>query len=157
MLERKLEPQRPTGAFIGASWAALIIGLGSYLIGLWNAPLMELNEKGYYLAVLVLGLFAAISVQKAVRDRIEGVPVTNIYYGISWFVVVLALVMLAVGLWNADQLLLSEKGFYGVSMAMALYASIAVQKNVRDLAAFGDLEKEKKERKTPFSPPETGL
>ena len=129
-----IEPQRPTGAFIGASWAALLIGLGAYVVGLWNANMM-LNEKGYYLAVLILGLFAAISVQKSVRDKSEGIPVTAIYFGISWFVVIISLAMLVIGLWNAE-LLLSEKGFYGVSMALALFGAIAVQKNVRDLEVF---------------------
>ena len=40
-------------------------------------------------------------------------------------------VLLAVGLWNAD-LLLSEKGFYGMSFLLSLFAAIAVQKNTRD-------------------------
>lgn len=54
---------RPTAAFVGASWSALIIGMAAYLIGLWNAR-MQLNEKGYYLVLLLYGLFAAISLQK---------------------------------------------------------------------------------------------
>ena len=54
---------RPTAAFVGASWGALIIGMAAYLIGLWNAQ-MQLNEKGYYLVLLLYGLFAAISLQK---------------------------------------------------------------------------------------------
>ena len=54
----------------------------SYSIGLWNAQ-MPLNEKGYYFTVLMYGLFSAVSVQKSVRDRMEGIPVTNLYYGIS--------------------------------------------------------------------------
>ena len=66
----------PTSAFKGASWAALIIGVAAYLIGLFNAT-MELNEKGYYFAVLVFGLYAAISLQKAVRDKDEEIPVTS--------------------------------------------------------------------------------
>ncbi len=133
-MAEKITMQKPTAAFIGASWFALIIGMGAYLIGLWNAS-MELNEKGYYLTVLLFGLFAAISVQKAVRDRSEGIPVTGIYYGIAWFCVVAALTLLTVGLFNAE-MLLSEKGFYGVAMAMSLFAATAVQKNVRDLALF---------------------
>jgi uncharacterized membrane protein YiaA len=36
---------RPTAAFVGASWGALIIGMAAYLIGLWNAQI-QLNEKG---------------------------------------------------------------------------------------------------------------
>jgi hypothetical protein len=39
--------QQPSSAFIGASWAALLIGVAGFLIGLGNAD-MALNEKGYY-------------------------------------------------------------------------------------------------------------
>ena len=127
--------QKPTAAFIGASWLALMIGMLTYLIGLFNAR-MELNEKGYYFTVLVFGLFAAVSLQKTVRDRAEKLPVTNLYYGIAWCAVALALGLLAIGLWNAGSMTLSEKGFYGIGFAMSLFASVAVQKNVRDLARF---------------------
>lgn len=102
----------------------------AYIIGLWNAQ-MALNEKGYYFAALMYGLFSAISVQKSVRDRLEGIPVTNLYYAISWFSTVLAILLLVVGLWNAT-LTLSEKGFYAMSFALSLFAAIAVQKNTRD-------------------------
>ena len=70
--------QRPSGAFVGAAWTALIIGLGAYLIGLWNAG-MALNEKGYYLTLLLYGSFAAVSLQKTLRDRAEGQRVTAMY------------------------------------------------------------------------------
>ncbi|WP_312518295.1 inner membrane protein YiaA [Massilia sp.] len=126
---------RPTGAFVGASWGALLIGMAAYLIGLWNAQ-MQLNEKGYYLTLLLYGLFAAISLQKTVRDRAEGVPVTGLYSGLCWFSLFTAILLLSVGLWNAT-LELSEKGFYAISFALALFAVIAVQKNVRDLQAAG--------------------
>ena len=122
---------RPTAAFIGASWAALGIGLISYCIGLWNAS-MELNEKGYYFAIILFGLFSAISVQKSVRDRAENIEVTDIYYGISWVMTLTSITLLIIGLRNAD-LALSEKGFYGMSFALALFSSIAVQKNTRDI------------------------
>lgn len=123
-------PRKPTGAFIGASWIALLAGLVSYNVGLWNAT-MELNEKGYYLAVLLLGLFAVISVQKNVRDKLEGIRVSDLYYGISWAITLVAILLLIIGLWNAE-LLLSEKGFYGMSFTLSLFAAIAIQKNVRD-------------------------
>ena len=121
---------KPTPAFIGASWIALFAGVISYCIGLWNSDMM-LNEKGYYFTILLFGLFAAVSVQKSVRDRLEGVAVTDLYYGISWFSALSAILLLIIGLWNAD-LLLSEKGFYGMAYLLSLYASIAVQKNTRD-------------------------
>ncbi|MGC4103925.1 inner membrane protein YiaA [Ferruginibacter sp.] len=123
----------PSNAFIAASWLALFIGVIAYNIGLWNAT-MQLNEKGYYFTVLILGLFSAISVQKAVRDQLEGVPVTNLYYGIAWFTTVLSIVLLTVGLWNAE-MAKSEKGFYAMSFVLSLFAAIAVQKNTRDLKA----------------------
>ena len=122
--------QKPSNAFVAASWATLLTGVTAYIIGLWNADMM-LNEKGYYFAILMYGLFSAISLQKSVRDQLEGIPVTNIYYGLSWFSTITAIVLLTVGLWNAD-LLLSEKGFYGMSFILSLFAAIAVQKNTRD-------------------------
>ncbi|MFC5338966.1 inner membrane protein YiaA [Leucobacter denitrificans] len=142
MNDKQETPEKPTPAFIGASWVALFIGMATYFIGLYNSDL-QLNEKGYYLAVFLFGLFAAISLQKTVRDKTDGLPVTNLYFGIAWFAVLSSLLLLAVGLWNAGNLLLSEKGFYGIAFAMSLFAAVAVQKNVRDLARFrveGDAE-----------------
>ncbi|TBN00854.1 hypothetical protein EYD45_13590 [Hyunsoonleella flava] len=129
--EKKVFDQKPTSAFIGASWSALLIGMVSYCTGLWNADMM-LNEKGYYFTILLFGLFSVISVQKAVRDKMEDIPVTDIYYSISWFTTITSIVLLVIGLWNAD-LLLSEKGFYGMSFLLSLFAAIAVQKNTRDV------------------------
>lgn len=129
-------PTRPTAAFVGASWAALLLGAAAFTVGLWNAR-MSLSEKGYYLTLLLFGLFGAVSLQKAVRDRMEGIKVTNLYYGISWVAVGSALLLLTVGLWNST-MASSEKGFYGMSFALALFAAVAVQKNVRDAAAFDD-------------------
>ncbi len=124
---------QPSGAFIAASWVALFIGVIAFLIGLWNAN-MQLNEKGYYFTVLMFGLFSAVSVQKAVRDQLEGIPVTNLYYGIAWFTTLLSIVLLTVGLWNAD-MEKSEKGFYAMSFVLSIFSSIAVQKNTRDTKA----------------------
>jgi uncharacterized membrane protein YiaA len=125
--------QKPSNAFIGASWIALGTGITGYLVGLWRSD-MQLNEKGYYFTVLMYGLFSVISLQKAVRDRLEGLPVTDIYYGLSWFSTILAIVLLVVGLWNAT-LLPSEKGFYSFAFLLGLFAAIAVQKNTRDVQA----------------------
>ena len=123
--------RQPSAAFIAAAWAAFFIGTVAFNIGLWNAE-MQLNEKGYYFTVLMFGLFSAISVQKAVRDQLEGIPVTNLYYGIAWFTTLLAIVLLTVGLWNAE-LLRSEKGFYAMSFVLSMFSAIAVQKNTRDV------------------------
>jgi uncharacterized membrane protein YiaA len=127
----KVFDQKPTAAFVGASWSALLVGMVSYCVGLWNADML-LNEKGYYFTILLFGLFSVISVQKAVRDKMEDIPVTDIYYSISWFTTLTSIVLLVIGLWNAD-LDLSEKGFYGMSFSLSLFAAIAVQKNTRDI------------------------
>ncbi|MBT9552383.1 MAG: YiaA/YiaB family protein [Hydrogenophaga sp.] len=126
--------QRPTGAFIGASWAALLVGAVVYLMGLWNAQML-LNEKGYYFTLLMYGLFSAVSLQKSVRDRLEGIPVTGIYYGLCWVSLGIAVILLTVGLWNAT-LAASEKGFYAMAFLLALFGAVAVQKNIRDVAQF---------------------
>ncbi len=121
----------PTSAFKGASWAALLVGVAGYLIGLFNAT-MQLNEKGYYFAILVFGLYSAVSLQKAVRDKEEGIPVTGIYYGISWLALIVSISLMAIGLYNAGSIVLSEKGFYGMAFVLSLFAAITVQKNIRD-------------------------
>ncbi len=128
--------QKTSGAFIAASWVAVGAGMIGFLVGLWRAEMM-LNEKGYYFTILMYGLFAVISVQKAVRDRLEGIKVTDIYYGLCWFSTILSILLLVIGLWNAE-LLPSEKGFYAFSFLLALFGAIAVQKNVRDDMEMSD-------------------
>ncbi|WLI89712.1 inner membrane protein YiaA [Massilia sp. R2A-15] len=123
---------QPSSAFVGATWLALIVGVLMYLVGLWNAG-MALNEKGYYLTLLLYGLFAAVSLQKSTRDRMEGTPVTAMYFGLCWMSVLSAVVLIAVGLWNAA-IAPSEKGFYAMAFVLSLFAAITVQKNVRDTA-----------------------
>jgi uncharacterized membrane protein YiaA len=125
--------QGPTAAFVGAAWLALIAGALTYMIGLWNAG-MQLNEKGYYFTILMYGLFAAISLQKTVRDRNDGVQVTGLYFGLCWLSVLLAILLLVTGLWNAS-LAPSEKGFYAMAFLLSMFAAVTVQKNVRDVAA----------------------
>lgn len=133
---------KPTGVFVGASWGVTIIGLLSYCIGLWNAN-MQLNEKGYYFTILLMGIYAVISLQKAVRDKAENLKVSEMYYGISWVVVIASLLLLTIGLRNAD-LALSEKGFYAVAYLLSLFGAITVQKNVRDLDFYNNKQKTEK-------------
>ena len=123
--------QKTSNAFVAASWMALGVGMLGYLIGLWRSDML-LNEKGYYFTVLMFGLFAVVSLQKSVRDRLEGFPVTEIYYSICWFGTILSIVLLTIGLWNAT-LLPSEKGFYAFAFLLGMFGAIAVQKHKRSL------------------------
>lgn len=122
--------QKPSNAFIGASWVALLAGAVSYCVGLWNAQ-FDLALKAYYFTLLMYGLFSAVSLQKAVRDLLEGIRVTALYYGISWFSTGLSVLLLIIGLWNTH-MAYSEKGFYGMAFTLAVFSAVAVQKNVRD-------------------------
>ncbi|MBF4518830.1 hypothetical protein IRZ71_20940 [Flavobacterium sp. ANB] len=128
--------QKTSNAFIAASWVALGAGMIGYIVGLARAEML-LNEKGYYFTVLMFGLFAVVSLQKSVRDRLEKLPVTDMYYGICWFGTLLSIVLLTVGLWNAT-ILPSEKGFYAFAFLLALFGAISVQKNTRDNMSFSN-------------------
>jgi uncharacterized membrane protein YiaA len=133
-LRRRIHANTKTsGAFIAASWVAVAVGLVGFLYGIWNAKI-QLNEKGFYLVTILYGLFAAVSVQKNVRDRLEGIPVTGIYYGLAWASLFIAIAMLVIGLWNAA-LADSKKGFYGMAFLLALFGAVAVQKNTRDASS----------------------
>ncbi len=68
------------------------------------------------------------------RDRLEGVPVTGLYTALCCFSMAITITLMAIGLYNA-RLALSEKGFYGMAFLLALFATIAIQKNVRDAHA----------------------
>ena len=122
---------KPTPAFVAASWVALLAGAATYCIGLFNADLL-LNEKGYYLILILYGLFSSVSLQKIIRDKLEGVHVTHIYYGLCWASVAICIAFLAIGLFNAN-LALSEKGFYIMAFLLSLFGAVAVQKNIRDM------------------------
>lgn len=126
----------PTKAFRIAAVATLLIGSLSYCIGLVNADMM-LNEKGYYLISLLFGLFSAVSVQKSVRDKAEGIKTSKIYHILAWVAAGSAIALLCVGLYNAE-LLLSEKGFFGMAYTLSLFSAITVQKNVRDRQTISD-------------------
>ena len=114
-----------------------MLGISAFLIGLWNTEML-LYEKGYYFSVLMFGLFASVSLQKSVRDQLDGIPVSGIYFGMCWTSLAIAMGMLTIGLWNAA-LILSEKGFYSMAFALSLFAAVTVQKNIRDVIAFNKL------------------
>ncbi|MBF7074780.1 hypothetical protein ISG33_15365 [Glaciecola sp. MH2013] len=125
--------EAPTKAFRIAAIVALMVGGLSYGLGLFNADMM-LNEKGYYLAVMLFGLFSAVSVQKSIRDKTEKIKTSTVYHLLSLAAAASSIALLSVGLYNAE-LLLSEKGFFGMSFVLSLFAAITVQKNVRDMQA----------------------
>lgn len=121
----------PSSAFVGASWLALGIGMLSYVFGIWGAN-MTFDVKAFYITMLLYGLFSAVSLQKTVRDRLEGIPSTSVYFGLCWVSVGACLMLLTVSLWNAE-MEPAVKGFFAMAYSLSLFAAVAVQKNVRDL------------------------
>jgi uncharacterized membrane protein YiaA len=65
------------------------------------------------------------------------IPVTGIYFGLCWLSLGVSVLLLAAGLYHSP-LTLSEKGFFGMSFVLSLFASVAVQKNVRDVVPVND-------------------
>lgn len=122
-----------SSTFVAASWIALAIGVTGYLIGLYRAEML-LSEKGYFLTLLLYGLFSAVAVQKSVRDKEEGIPVSSIFYGISWASVLIVVILFTIGLVNAE-IWPSEKGFYVFGFILALFGAISTQKATRDADA----------------------
>ena len=135
---QELEDLKPTPAFISAAWGVLAIGVIAFLIGIIRVDTLALSEKGFYVAVLSLGLYAAISLQKTLRDEVEGLPVSKMYYSISWGALALAVFLLVAGLYNSE-LQLNEKGFYGLAFTQSLFAIITIQKNTRDINRINEL------------------
>lgn len=132
--------QAPTKSYTLASVAALLIGAVAYGIGLFNAQ-MALNEKGYYLIIMLYGLFSMVSLQKTIRDKAEGIKTSSMYQTLSWASSGFAIALLAIGLYNAE-LALSEKGFYAMAYVLSLFATVTVQKNVRDKDALATQQDE---------------
>ena len=62
--------KRNTAAFTALAYFTLAVGVFMFLVGLYNAS-MNLSEKGYYIAVMLLVAVGAILTQKVTRDNAE--------------------------------------------------------------------------------------
>ncbi len=122
---------QPTKAYRLASFVTFAVGGCGFLLGLWNAELL-LSEKGFYLAIFMLGLFSAVTLQKTIREKEEGININKTFTAICWSSFIAAISMLVLGLYNAE-MMLSEKGFYGMAFVVSLFAAITIQKNTRDI------------------------
>ncbi|OMP68417.1 YiaA/YiaB family inner membrane protein [Domibacillus epiphyticus] len=63
--------RRNTPAFTFLAYFTFIAGVFLFSIGLYNADNLQLNEKGYYIAVMILVAVGAILTQKVTRDNAE--------------------------------------------------------------------------------------
>ncbi|PLR69075.1 MULTISPECIES: YiaA/YiaB family inner membrane protein [Bacillaceae] len=63
--------RRNTPAFTVLAYFTFFAGVVMFCIGLYNADNLQLNEKGYYIAVMILVAVGAILTQKVTRDNAE--------------------------------------------------------------------------------------
>lgn len=63
--------KRNTPLFTGLAYFTFSAGVILFSIGLYNADGLQLNEKGYYIACMLLVAVGAIITQKVVRDNAE--------------------------------------------------------------------------------------
>ncbi|WFF94187.1 YiaA/YiaB family inner membrane protein [Bacillus paralicheniformis] len=63
--------RRNTTAFTVMSYFTFFTGVFLFGISPYNADNLQLNEKGYYIAVMILVAVGAILTQKVTRDNAE--------------------------------------------------------------------------------------
>lgn len=63
--------RRNTTAFTVLAYFTFFAGVFLFSIGLYNEDSLQLNEKGYYIAVMILVAVGAILTQKVTRDNAE--------------------------------------------------------------------------------------
>ncbi|WP_226670415.1 YiaA/YiaB family inner membrane protein [Metabacillus litoralis] len=63
--------KRNTAAFTWVAYFTLFSGVALFSVGLYNETSLELNEKGYYIAVMILVGVGSILTQKVTRDNAE--------------------------------------------------------------------------------------
>lgn len=124
-------PRKPTVAFVGAAWAALVVAILTYSVAVWRMPLTA-DQRWFYGVLLAFGLFGVVAVVKSVRDREDGIPVTPLFYGLSWVAALGPLAVIVIYLLNspADEL---QRGFLFLAYMFAVFATVVVQRNTRDL------------------------
>ena len=122
----------PSGPFVGASWAAALLGIGGFLYATYWATDIDSTSKYLLVTALCFGLYGIVGVAKATRDRMEGISETTIaFVGISWIAALAPILILGVFLVNSD-LPAANQGMFAALYLLAAIGAITVQKNVRD-------------------------
>lgn len=100
-----------------APQGVLCIGVFLYVVCLWgDCP--QLTDKGYFLAVLVLGMFTVLTYQRlSAKEKNE-----ERFAGLCRFVLLLATGLILVGIWNLP-LSLAEKGLTVIGWFAAMYGA----------------------------------
>ncbi|MCB0918793.1 MAG: hypothetical protein KDC39_09530 [Actinobacteria bacterium] len=122
----------PTGAFQGVSWFAFGLGTITFLYAVWFAPEATVSDRYFLYSSFLFSLFGCLSVAKVVRDKQEGIPVTALYFGLSYVAAIVPFLMVSYNLVYDSDMSYSHRGLLGMAYALAAFAVIAVAKNERD-------------------------
>lgn len=126
----------PTAAFQGASWFAFVLGALTFLYAVWYAPSATVADRYFLYTAFLFSLFGCLSVSKAVRDRQERIPVTGLFFGLSYVAAIVPLVMVAYNLvFDSTTTSASHRALLGMAYALSAFAVLAIAKNERDKQA----------------------
>ena len=126
----------PTAAFQGVSWFAFTLAALTYLYAVWYAPHVTVSDRYFLYTAFLFSLFGCLSVSKAVRDRQERIPVSGLFYGLSYVAAIVPLVMVTYNLvFDTTLIDPSHRGLLGMAYALSAFAVLAIAKNERDKQA----------------------
>lgn len=128
---------KPSPVFMGASWMVVAFAAIAFTLVLYDLD-TEATVKGFYAMVVLFAMFGVVALSKAVRDKIEGIPVSPAFYGLSFAAVGIPTVALVLMLIFSD-FPVSTRWLIFICSVLLVYVTAAVQKNIRDLAAFNSL------------------
>lgn len=122
----------PTAAYQGAAWFAFALGSIAFLYAVWYSPVASSDRYFLYTGFL-FSCFGCVSVSKAVRDKQEGIPVSGLFYGLSYVAAITPLVMTAYFLaYDSTMDDYSHRGLLGMAYALSAFAVLTISKNERD-------------------------
>lgn len=107
-------------------WMLFLSGTLIYVIGLWRVCPM-LSGKGYFLGVLMTGMFVTYAYQHA-KTRHQN---DECFSSVCQMVALITTGLLLVGIWNAP-LLPFEKGLYPAAFVMGLVGQVLLLRPLKD-------------------------
>ena len=126
----------PSGAWQGVSWFAFVLGAVTFFYTAWYAPSVAVTDRFFLYTAVLFSFFGSLSVSKSVRDRQEGVPITGLFYGLSWVAALAPFVLVVYYLTFYSDMEGSYRALLGMAYSLATFAVLAIAKNERDKAAM---------------------
>ncbi len=124
----------PSAAWQGVSWFAFALGAIVYLYAVWYAPGISVGERYFLYTAALFSLYGCLGVSKVVRDRTEGIPVTPLFYGLSFVAAITPFALVSYNMLFDSTLPASSRTLLGMSFSLTAYATLGIAKNERDKA-----------------------